>query len=224
MAHSAKAQTQRASFRLALLSFTNRILLWILSKFTSKAGKSPLWRISLRLLLSEMQTRQWRGPLSAKPYIEFERYFANNPDHLLRFQNFVAGNRILVDLLAANWFEFLPVKDHAPVTALFRRIYQTENVWLSYRNRPAIMERMRTLEYLEPDSQQYFEQNFLPESDLIAPKQSINGAMAIGLKTKEFFNSIGAVLGATFKACLRGADFFVSYLTISLVSIPLSLS
>lgn len=215
MVHSAEHQTQRTSLRLVLLSFVNRTFLWVLTRFSSKAGTGPFWRLSLRFLLLEMQARQWRGPLSTKPYIKFERYFAHHPDHLERFQNFVAGNGILVDLLAANWFEHLPIKDRVPVTSLFRRIYQTENVWLSYRNRPAIVDRMSTLENVDQDS--------LPEAVFIVPVRSLSGPMAIWLKVTKFFSAIGSGLESAFKSCLRGADFFVSYLTIIIVSIPLFL-
>jgi len=212
--HSDEYETPRTSFRLVLLSFINRSFLWVLTRFSTKASTGPFWRLCSRFLFTEMQARQWRGPLSAKPYILFERYFASNPEHLERFQNFVAGNGILVDLLGANWFEHLPIKDRVPVTSLFRRISQAENVWLSYRNRPAIVERVSTLENVDQDS--------LPKSVFIVPVRSVGSAMGIWLKVTKLFSSIGHAVETGFRQIFRGADFLVSYLTLGLAAIPLA--
>ena len=192
MTHSDEYVTQRTSFRLVLLTFVNRTFLWILTRFSAKAGTNPLWRLCSRFLLLEMQIRQWKGPLSAKPYVKFERFFADSPEHLQRFQNFVAGNGILVDLLAANWFEYLPIKDRVLVTSLFRRIYQTENVWISYRNRPAIIDRTSTLQNLNQDD--------LPESIFIVPVKYISGLMGVWLMISKSFVLIGSTLEAGFRA------------------------
>jgi len=213
--YSEEYETPRTSFRLVLLSFINRSFLWILTRFSTKAGTGAFWRLCSRFLFLEMQARQWRGPLSAEPYTLFERYFASTPEHLLRFQNFVAGNGILVDLLSANWFEYLPIKDRVPVTSLFRRIYQAENVWLSYRNRPAIVERTSTLENVDQDS--------LPKSVFIVPVHSVGGVMGVWLKITKFFAMIGNAVGTGFHHIIRGANFLVSYFTIAIAAIPLAL-
>ena len=163
----------------------------------------------------EMQARQWRGPLSAKPYVQFERYFAESHEHLERFQNFIAGNGILVDLLAANWFEYLPIKDRVPVTSLFRRIYQAENVWLSYRNRPAIVDRVSTLENVDQDS--------LPESVFIVPVRSVGGLMGVWLKVIKFLTTIGTAIGFFFTRIFRTIDWSFSVITLAVLSVPLFL-
>ncbi len=208
-------KTQRTSFRLVLLSFINRAFVWFLTRFSTKAGSNPLWRLAGRFLFIEMQTRQWRGPLSAKPYIDFERYFASSAEHLERFQNFIAGNGILVDLLAANWFEYLPIKERVPVTSLFRRIYQGENVWLSYRNRPALVDKLSTLENVDQDS--------LPDSVFIVPVRSIGGVTAVWLKLNKTLSTIGGTVQKAVNAIFRGIDGFFSGLTLVLLSIPLFL-
>lgn len=215
MTHSDEHETPRTSFRLVLLSLINRSFLWVLSRFSSRASTGPFWRLCSQFLFTEMQARQWRGPLSAKPYILFERYFASNPDHLLRFQNFIAGNSILVDLLSTNWFEYLPIKDRVPVTSLFRRISKAENVWLSYRNRPIIVERVATLENVDQDS--------LPKSIFIAPESSIGGPMKLWLNITKFFTAIGNATETGFRKILSGADLLASYLTLSIVAIPLAI-
>ena len=161
-----------------------------------------------------MQARQWRGPLSAEPYVKFERYFSHQPEHLERFQNFIAGNGILKDLLAANYFEHLPIKDRVPVTALFRKIYAVENVWLSYRNRPASVDNVDSLKNVDQDS--------LPESVFIVPVHALSGGQNLWLKIVSFFTTILSALEATAKACIRAADFTVSYLAIFIVSLPLA--
>lgn len=208
-------KTQRTSFRLVLLSFINRTFLWFLTRFSSKAGSNPLWRLAGRFLFTEMQARQWRGPLSAKPYIDFERYFAPSTEHLERFQNFVAGNGILVDLLAANWFEYLPIKERVPVTSLFRRVYQAENVWLSYRNRPGLVDRLTTLENVDQDS--------LPDSVFIVPVRTISGVSDIWLKINKIISATGAVIEKSASALFQGIVEFFSGLTLSFLSIPLFL-
>ena len=162
-----------------------------------------------------MQARQWRGPLSAKPYILFERYFASSPEHLLRFQNFIAGSGILVDLLSTNWFEYLPIKDRVPVTSLFRRISKAENVWLSYRNRPAIVERVATLENVDQDS--------LPKSVFITPERSVGGPMRLWLNLTNLFASIWNTIDTGFRQIIRSVDLLASYLTLSIVAIPLAI-
>ena len=184
-------------------------------RFSSKAGANPLWRLSNRFLILEMQARQWRGPLSAKPYIQFERYFASSPQHLERFQNFVAGNGIIVDLLAADWFEHLPIKDRVSVTSLFRRVYQTDNVWLSYRNRPAVVDRLPTLENVDQDS--------LPDTVFIVPVKSVDGLMGIWLKIYKTFSLISLCVATAFQAVFRGIDEFLSGITLALLAIPLFL-
>ena len=186
MTNSDEHKTHRTSFRLVLLSFINRTFLWVLTRFSSQAGTSPLWRLCSRFLFLEMQNRQWRGPLSAKPYADFERYFAGTPEHLQRFQNFIAGGGILIDLLAVNWFEYLPIKDRVPVTSLFRRIYQTENVWLSYRNRPAIMDKISTLKNLDQDD--------LPKSVFIVPVKYLSGQANAWLVVSNFSPPLGQLL------------------------------
>ena len=215
MTYSEEYETQRTSFRLVLLSFINRTYLWVLTRFSSKAGTGPFWRLCSRFLFLEMQARQWRGPLSAKPYIQFERYFANSPEHIERFQNFVAGNGILVDLLAANWFEYLPIKERVPVTSLFRRVYEGENVWLSYRNRPAIVDRIKTLENVDQDS--------LPESVFIVPVRSVGGLMGVWLKISKFFSAIGTAIENSFKAVFRGIDSLFSGITLLILAVPVFL-
>ena len=215
MTYSEEYETQRTSLRLVLLSFVNRTYLWVLTRFSPKAGTGPFWRLCSRFLFLEMQARQWRGPLSSKPYIQFERYFAHSSDHLERFQNFVAGNGILVDLLAANWFEYLPIKERVPVTSLFRRIYQAENVWLSYRNRPAIVDRIKTLENVDQDS--------LPQSIFIVPVRSVGGVMGVWLKVSKFFSAIGTAIENGFKAFFRALDSFFSIITLIILGIPVLL-
>ncbi|MEP3890016.1 MAG: CDP-glycerol glycerophosphotransferase family protein [Hellea sp.] len=183
-----------------------------MTRFSSKAGTGPFWRLCSRFLFLEMQARQWRGPLSSKPYIRFERYFAHSAEHLERFQNFVAGNGILVDLLASNWFEYLPIRERVPVTSLFRRIYQSENVWLSYRNRPAIVDRMKTLDNVDQDS--------LPQSVFIVPVRSVGGVMGVWLKITKVFSVIGAAIENSFKAIFRAVDALFGAITLGLLSIP----
>lgn len=215
MTYSEEYETQRTSLRLVLLSFINRTFLWVLTRFSSRAGTGPFWRLCSRFLFLEMQARQWRGPLSTKPYIQFERYFAHSSEHLERFQNFIAGNGILVDLLSVNWFEYLPIKERVPVTSLFRRIYQAENVWLSYRNRPAIVDRVKTLENVDQDS--------LPESIFIVPVRSVSGFMGIWLKITKFFSAIGTVIEKVFKTVFHAIDRLFSNITLLILGIPLML-
>lgn len=160
----------------------------------------------------EMQARQWRGPLSARPYVQFERYFASSADHLERFQNFVAGNGILLDLLTANWFEYLPIKDRVAVTSLFRRIYQTENVWLSYRNRPAIVDRLNTLDNVDQDD--------LPESVFVVPVRNISGSVGIWLTVSKFFSGISFAVENIFKTLWKGIDSLFAFTTLALVTAP----
>lgn len=197
------------------MSFVNRVFLWVLTRFSSKAGNGPFWRLCSRFLFLEMQARQWRGPLSSKPYIQFEHYFAHSPEHLERFQNFVAGNGILVDLLSTNWFEYLPIRERVPVTSLFRRIYQSENVWLSYRNRPAIVDRISTLENVDQDS--------LPQSVFLVPVRSVGGAMGVWLKISKFFSAIGSAIENSFKAAFRAIDSLFSTITLLILGVPVLL-
>jgi len=213
--YSEEYETQRTSFRLVLLSFINRAYLWVLTRISAKATTGPFWRLCGRFLFLEMHARQWRGPLSAKPYIQFERYFAQSPEHLERFQNFVAGNGILPDLLSANWFEYLPIKDRVPVTSLFRRIYKGENVWLSYRNRPAIVDRLKTLENVDQDS--------LPGSVFIVPVRSVRGLMGAWLKVSKFFSAIGTAIENSFKTAFRGIDSLFSAITLLILGVPVML-
>lgn len=215
MKHPDDDEIQRTSFRLVLLSFINRIFLWVLTRFSHKAGNGPFWRLCSRFLFLEMQARQWRGPLSAKPYVLFEQYFANTPEHLERFQNFVAGNGILADLLRTNWFEYLSIKDRVPVTSLFRRIYKAENVWLSYRNRPAIVEQVRTLENVDQDS--------LPPSIFIVPVPAVGTAMRLWLKITVFFTAISNAIDTGIRKIFRGIALLFSYCAFTLLAIPLAL-
>ena len=215
MTHSDKYETPRTSLRLVLLSFINRNFLRVLTRFSSKASTGPFWRLCSRFLFLEMQARQWRGPLSANPYILFERYFATSPEHLERFQNFVAGNGILADLLAANWFEYLPVRDRVPVTSLFRRVYKAENVWLSYRNRAAIVERTSTLENIDQDT--------LPKSVFIVPERSTSGAMGVWLKVSRFFSGLGGAIGTGLHNVIRSSGTLGSLLMLIIAAIPLSI-
>jgi len=195
------------------LSLVNRAFLWVLTRFSSQADTSALWRLCSRLLFSEMRLRQWRGPLSARPYVQFERYFANSPEQLERFQNFIAGNEIFVDLLAANWFEYLSIKDRVPVTSLFRRIYEAENVWLSYRNRPAIVDRIQTLDNVDQDS--------LPEEVFIAPERSISGGMVLWLAVSKLFTAFWATIEASISAIFKAIDRLFSSITLVILAIPL---
>ncbi len=213
MTYSAEYETQRTGLRLVLLSLINRIFLWFLTRFSSQAGTSPLWRLCSRFLFAEMRIRQWRGPLSAKPYIQFEHFFANSPEHLERFQNFVAGQEIFVDLLAANWFEYLPIKDRVPVTSLFRRIYEKENVWLSYRNRPAIVDRIQTLENVDQDS--------LPEDVFRSPEPSVSGGMALWLVLSKSVSAFWNTIETGFSIIFRTIDKLFSSITLAILTIPL---
>ena len=215
MTYSEEYETQRTSLRLVLLSFVNRVFLWVLTRFSSQAGSGPLWRLCSRFLFLEMQAGQKRGPLSSKPYIQFERYFSHSPEHLERFQNFVAGNRLLVDLLAANWFEYLPISERVPVTSLFRRIHEAENVWLSYRNRPASVGRLKTLDNVDQDS--------LPESVFLVPVRPVDGIMGAWLKVSKLFSAIGTVIEQVFKTIYRAVDGLFGAITLAILGIPVLL-
>lgn len=159
--------------------------------------------------------RQRRGPLSSGPYIDFERYFADSTEHLDRFQNFVAGNGILVYLLTANWFENLPIRERVPVTSLFRRIYQKENVWLSYRNRPAAVDSIQSIDNVDQDS--------LPEFVFLVPVRPVGGIIGAWLKIWKFFTTIGSTTAKGFKTVFRAIRSLFSYTALFILSVPVFL-
>ena len=215
MAYHKEYETKRTSLKLVLLSFFNRVFLAILAFFSASVRTGPFWRLCSRFLFLEMKTLHKSGVWSSRPYIQFERHLAGSPEHLERFQNFVAGNGILTDLLATNYFEFLPIRERVPVTSLFRRIYKKENVWLSYRNRPMSVDRIDTLENVDQDS--------LPDLVFLVPVRSTGGVMKAGLKVFGFINAIFSMVISQIRTIISALGTLASHIALTIVGIPILL-
>jgi|GEM_PF-5681223 len=130
----------------------SRSLTLILSRFSTLSNRGLLWRIACLAILREIRYRNGIMKPSVLPFKRFERYFAHDYFYLERFQNLVAGHRVLVNLLDIDWFRDLRVKDRVLVTALFRRIVEAENVYYTYRNRQDLNDNLYSLENVDQDS------------------------------------------------------------------------
>jgi len=138
-----------------------RTFLSLVLNFSSNTDTrtSKLWRVYGQLLLREIGYRHQISPdyPFMKPYLLYERHLSDVPEHLSRFQNFMAQTRIFRFLLASDWLDTLSGTNRDEVNTLLLRIRDEDNVYHSYRNSSVLVQRANSLGIYDDDDMDFYE-------------------------------------------------------------------